>query len=794
MKKLFLTLLVGATTTACMQAKVISPEQALSRLADNPASCPARMLKAQARPNLVATRSIDGQPAVYVYGMADGHGYLVLSADDQAMPLLGYQEKGAFSADAINPTMQWWLDQYAQEIKWLRDNPDAATRRLPAPETEKKPIAPLLKTKWNQDAPYNNFCPVTSDGQRCVTGCVATTMAQIANYHRLPAGNGTGNASTTFEDKEYTFDFGKETFDWDNMLDEYGYDGDYTEAQADAVAKLMYACGVSLDMRYSPIVSYAYSERMPTELVEHFGFDKSASTVFRSWYGLQDWIDYVYSQLKEYGPVPYGGVGDVGGHSFVCDGYDGDGFFHFNWGWGGVSDGYFKLTALDPLTQGIGGGSAGFNVGQDILVNIGPPREGSEIAYTMIIDGTLGMADTSGNPIHEAKLGEETGLSGGFYNYSIQEVVMSFGWSIEPADGGENIYVTSHGPEAVPVWAGYDFLTVTLPENLADGEYRVRPVWKLDGTDNWREFRMPVTSAAFVDMTVKEGTASFTWEEAPMMEAEITSWTSPRMVGKPMGMNVRIKNPTDREYVGFVFTALLSPDMELLGYGSEIGMDLLAGESSEFYYNSVISPATDTPILPGNYLYAFADEQGRVISELYEIVLESAPEEQGTLECDSFEFVGDPEAADNMDLNFKARITCVKGYFVGDVNAWIFSLGADEPLRSITSGTQFIKEGESVDVTFSGAAPELLPGGKYESQLYDGTGWITDGEGSCPTLTFTVRDNSGIDSVESAEAVSREVYTPSGLRVSETGLAPGIYIVRERHADGTLRTAKVLIR
>lgn len=147
MKNLLLTVLTGAVATSAAWGAVITPSQALERVAGSPVLRSSSQRIGSAKPRLAETRTIDGQPAVYVYEMAGGEGFMVLSADDMAVPLLGYSDEGGFSASDINPEMRWWLDEYAKEIKWLRENPDASGRILHSSKPEKEPIAPLLKTK-----------------------------------------------------------------------------------------------------------------------------------------------------------------------------------------------------------------------------------------------------------------------------------------------------------------------------------------------------------------------------------------------------------------------------------------------------------------------------------------------------------------------------------------------------------------------------------------------------------------------------------------------------------------------
>lgn len=768
-----------------MEAAILTPSQALERAAGVGVLKSAGLQTPHA-PKLLATKNIADQPAVYVYEGAGGSGFMILSADDRAVPLLGYRNDGAFDAEEMNPALQWWLDEYAREIKWLRDNPAIGQQTFPIRRVDKETIGPLLTTKWNQDAPYNNMCPVSPEGSRCPTGCVATAMAQIINYFRLPAEHGTGKVSLTYEGKEYTFDFDSETFDWDNMLDFYGAEGTYTQTQADAVAKLMYACGVSVDMGYSPQSSGASSQDAAVALVNNFGFSPSVCLVNRDWFGLEDWSDLIYTQLKENGPVYYGGDADVGGHAFVCDGYSGDGFFHFNWGWGGMSDGNFRLTALNPLAQGIGGSTGGFNSRQEAICNIRPPREDDKPFISMYSYYDLGVADKEGNEIESIELGESFNLSGFFISAAVNGADFVVGYKLETVADGSVSYTQCNAPETVPLGYGYEFLPVTLPSTLAEGEYRLTPVWRVDGSDEWQLFRLPITSASDILVTVKGSTAAFSTAGVPQLKAEAISWTTPAFAGMPVGVDLKLHNPSEKEYLGDLFGVLLTTDGDVAGIGNAMPVDILPGDTSEVNYTSALSSVDGGEIAAGSYKYVIIDHNSRIISPVYDITLQAAPEEQGTLNCDSFEFVGDAGAADPMQLEFKARITCTKGYYIGEIRAWIFAENDDYPISGFSSGLHFIPEGGTVEVTFSGAMAQLEAGHKYSASLFDDNGWIMNGDEYAPEAWFTVKDPSGISAIETDADSPREVYTLSGIRVTGKDLAPGIYIVRTAGKTGKI--------
>lgn len=760
-------------------ADVVTPNQALDRVMGNAGLMSAGMQ--QSRPQLVATRSVDNQPAVYVFSLDSDKGYIVLPADDEATPMLGYSDSGKFDAASINPTMQWWLDEYAAEIKWLRENP-SPDRYLSAPATARQAIAPMVKTVWNQSEPFNNMCPANGN-RRCVTGCVATAMAQIVNYHKLPAGNGTGSASVTYNGTTYTFDYANESFDWDNMLD--SYNGSYTSEQANAVAKLMYACGVGVDMSYGTGASAAATSDVVGALVNHFGFDKGARVFTRSYYSLSDWNDLVYNQLNDYGPVQVSGRNDGGGHSFVCDGYNAGDFFHINWGWGGASDGYFKLTALDPASQGIGGSSAGYNSGQYIIGNICAPRADSQPYCSMYVGDALGASTD------KVALGATFNLTGGFWNNSASTLEGSLGYMLEFASGKGEIYVPIRDINLEPRY-GYGQLPIRLPASLAEGSYRLVPLWKRTTDQQWRKFDIPIVNPQYINVRVEGNEAYLTVPASVKLQADVKSFDSPVFEGKPFELTLTLYNDFDTEYLGNVFAVLFSNDgQSQVGAAGSLMVDVMPGETMEVSYLSMLSPLEDQTITPGDYLLAFADEQGRLISHGYSVTVQEAPAEQGTISVSSFR-VKDAESVDAMKLEFTADVTCTKGYFIGQLRAYVFSASGGSSSLNIASPMLYIPEGETQHVTFAGAIPSLTVGNRYMTCIFN------DGNQLTAPAYFTVGSVSGVESADADNAdneiVAREVYDMSGRAVSGNLLKNGMYIVRERHADGTYTTGKILVK
>lgn len=337
-------------------------------------------------------------PSVYVFSKDGGDGFVITSAEDIAFPVLGYSDSGVFNPNNIPSELQYWLNTYSQEIELARESNFITSKNLALfSSSDREIIPPLLTSKWNQGAPYNDYCfTIAADGAetKSVTGCVATAMAQVMYYFKYPE-IGHGEISYKHGDSGiYSMNFGAKAFDWNNMLPTY-YPGSYTAEEADAVAYLMKSCGYSVKMDYGKGESGANGTDISGALIDYFGYNSGITVQTRKYYTYDAWAQMIYDNLKNVGPVVYNGSALDGGHSFVCDGYDGNGYFHFNWGWGGMSDGYYLLDALNPDEFGIGGAAGGFNLGQQIILNITPEKESESLPSLMQFGNVVGKISDS---------------------------------------------------------------------------------------------------------------------------------------------------------------------------------------------------------------------------------------------------------------------------------------------------------------------------------------------------------------------------------------------------------------
>ncbi len=375
-KLLFLMLTLLPT---CANADIISRDAAAQRAADYLEGITSnRRLTAVENGARLAPprRGTVSAPAYYVFSRGKGQGYVIVSADDQTDAVLGYTDSGDFDYASLPGNMRAWLDDCEAQLMDLRrvSQTDAsgrahAPKRVGAVPTH--PAIPMLLTcRWNQGAPYNNECPLYTDGRRCVTGCVATAMAQIMYHQRAKSVDKTTAAIPSYNTGEIAVKgIAKGApLDWANMRD----DGGSTTAQKLAVAQLMHYCGVSVEMGYTSGSSGAYSSKVGEALKKYFGYGSSVQYVGRYAYTNVTWDALIYNELAHGNPVYLSGANSEAGHAFVCDGYDGKRNFHINWGWGGQSDGFYLLNKLTPGSQGIGGSNDGYNDYQEAVIGIVP--------------------------------------------------------------------------------------------------------------------------------------------------------------------------------------------------------------------------------------------------------------------------------------------------------------------------------------------------------------------------------------------------------------------------------------
>lgn len=359
----------------------------------------------------IEVKSIDysveaGDTLMVVLNFAEG-GFLIMGTEDAFEPVLAYSPDGDFNFQNMAPGARFWLDNYAGILSHLRKAGAVADEVVAAKWSELRNgnskgtrsivVSPLLASKWNQSQYYNDLCPADDAspagyGGHVPCGCVALAMASIMHYFRYPESSQGGNHSYYSNYGYLSVNYGNQHYNYDVMP--------YSLTKANnEVARLIYHCGVAVNMDYEPEGSGAQSSDARDVFVQKYKYSSDVDAVNRNgWWGGgysdSQWIALLKQDLNNHYPILYSGYNDEGGHAFVCDGYDSDNLFHFNFGWGGSSNGYFTVSSSDDSNAG------GFNMGQDIVCHIHPPFSSyPPYCSTQVINASAGSLEDGSGPL-----------------------------------------------------------------------------------------------------------------------------------------------------------------------------------------------------------------------------------------------------------------------------------------------------------------------------------------------------------------------------------------------------------
>lgn len=380
---LLIPMVVMAGPRSFQQAKAIAEKQAalLGVTIDQKAMTKARKQGSKGEINL-------SQESYYVFPNANSKGFTIVSGDDRLPEIVGYSSQGSYDENNLPEGFVSFMKAYqnlynkvnlgdAEALKNLAEIKAWRNKKNASAETSSA-VAPLLgNIEWDQTSPYNNMCPKYDSVHVAATGCVATAMAQVMAYYKYPKQlkadiPGYVNRWNGIPMEIPTITREEGVYDWDNMLPKYNKEANATQQQKDAVAKLMYHCGAAVQMNYGPESAAAVSA---TKLAKYFGYDADLMMdLNRATFTLDKWMQIIDTELAAGRPVLYGGQASDGGHQFICDGKDGEGLYHINWGWSGSQNGYFDLSLLNPEKGGTGSGSSteGYNRLCSMTIGIAP--------------------------------------------------------------------------------------------------------------------------------------------------------------------------------------------------------------------------------------------------------------------------------------------------------------------------------------------------------------------------------------------------------------------------------------
>lgn len=380
---LLIPMVVMAGPRSFQQAKAIAEKQAalLGVTIDQKAMTKARKQGSKGEITL-------SQQSYYVFPNANSKGFTIVSGDDRLPEIVGYSSQGSYDENNLPEGFVSFMEAYqnlynkvnlgdAEALKNLAEIKAWRNKKNASAETSSA-VSPLLgNIEWDQTSPYNNMCPRYDSVHVAATGCVATAMAQVMAYYKYPKQlkadiPGYVNRWNGIPMEIPTITREEGVYDWDNMLPKYNKEANATQQQKDAVAKLMYHCGAAVKMSYGPESAASVSA---SKLAKYFGYDADLMMdLNRATFTLDKWMQIIDTELAAGRPVLYGGQASDGGHQFICDGIDGEGLYHINWGWSGSQNGYFDLSLLNPEKGGTGSGNSteGYNRLCSMTIGIAP--------------------------------------------------------------------------------------------------------------------------------------------------------------------------------------------------------------------------------------------------------------------------------------------------------------------------------------------------------------------------------------------------------------------------------------
>jgi len=688
----------------------------------------------------------------YVFDKGNENGYIIISGDDRAKTILGYTDEGHFDIAALPENLKYWLSFYENEIKSL---PDSSSQSSAVPRNTvstvksnttsySSTIAPLLgNIKWDQYSPYNNQCPIINQttGERAVTGCVATGMAQVMEYYKWPVqGTGSNSYTSTTLKIAQSVDFSKTTYDWKNMTDTYSSSS--TLVQDTAVSTLMHHCGVAVNMDYGQSSSASY-RNMALALKNNFGYDSNLQLYSRNFYTREEWINLLNTELNSARPVLYSGQADSGGHLFVCDGYDSNGLYHFNWGWSGMSNGYFQISALDPDNQGLSTITAGYNTSQTIVVGMQKPNSATTPLYLIYANLPITCTSTS-----VTRTGSFTTTGNSIYNLGVSTFSGNIGLALYNDNGLiqvlKNYSVSSLAP-------GYGWSTISsslsIPSEISNGNYKLYFVYKATTDAAWQIVRGKVGTANYLNIVV--GTSTITIN-TPASSSAVLNLNSLTVTGnlyqnKTGRFNINVTN-SGNEYNSKLGINLQSTSNNTVyQLITPETVNIAAGETRSLDFSDTITVAPGEYYVTAVYDAANNYSTATTFTQLGTAVTQNiltTPTGDPVLALSHIISFPNSNMVDKSNAILSATIKNTSGFFDNKLIAFIFPQSGGSSLTYIGYQEAIFDVNEERTVTFSG--PIDLTPGQYQIAVYylnSSSSWAKIAPTNYSKIPFTLIEN-----------------------------------------------------
>lgn len=406
----------------------------------------------------------------YIFNAEGKKGFVIVSGDDRTEPILGYSDRGSLNPDSVPDNVKGLLNYYEKVLTAIANDKSYIRPAKTRTGEERAKVETLMATEWGQSFPYNIKCPIVN-GQRSVTGCVATALAQVLNYNRWPKDyTSVVPAYTTYSKQIFMPQLEPTKFGWGSVGLQF-------------LGTLMLYCGQAVQMNYGVDESGADTSIIPDVLKTVFGYNDGAQFVIRENYTDEEWDNMMYAEMAGGRPVIYSGFGEqyngASGHAFVIDGYD-SGRYHVNWGWDGDSNGLFLLTGLN-----VTGGS--YNESQGAVIGIlspegtaGTAKPKAQVNY--IVHNDQGKyfwrQDDGAFPIFN--------MIANVYSTTGEKENLQLGWGLYNGNGLVTVYAQEQQEIGSDIYEGYrHFASVSIDEDIADGDYCLLPVCRSCDSEEW---------------------------------------------------------------------------------------------------------------------------------------------------------------------------------------------------------------------------------------------------------------------------------------------------------------------
>lgn len=774
MKKILFSAITSLFVPMLAQADKIPEDKALGIVTDFigkdvKARSFRKLPTSQLKPSLAAQTN-----GHYVFNIGKQNGFVVVAADDKAKDvILGYADNGTFDATNIPENMKWWLGEYDRQIEYAVKNnlpTVSATASSTDAETRYKDIEPLLTSTWGQDTPYNMYCP-EQKGTQCPTGCVATALAKIMRHNRWPD-KGTGRKGST--------DFSSVSFNWDAMTDTYSAAS--SEESKEAVARLMRTVGIACNMQYAPDGSGATSEDATDAMTNYMKYSY-AMLLNRNYMSGTTWMQIIYDNLSRNHPVYYDGVTEaMAGHAFVCDGYK-DGYLHINWGWNGISNGYFLPDALDPKVQGTGGSIGAFKYYQTVIVDMLNPNGEGERYLRPVLYYSLNVNKSN------LKRSDNLFISGSVYCES-NESELCLGVRVYNVATGEVSFIKSTdtyvgNSEGVDA-NGINIALSELPD--ADGTYTLEPMAYGFDSDRWYPMLQVYSMPKIFTATVIGDNVTISTDATTSIKADAPAAPEKVYGGEQNTFSTKVVCNDGTSYNGKLYLGFKQGEEQII-MESDSEIEVYGG------FPQVVNITVYAPDKVGEYALAvYGDAKGeKKLSDdtTVKVILRDA-----TLTVSQQLKLDNATSVDPENFALTARISCATKDFSGKIAAVVYDFDTKEAVDSVITEANLNKGGMSV-VKINGRLEKVEPAKKYFARLYflsNNGEWqlIKSRKVGSIYYNYVAFMTAGTSAIESAtnteETGNWEIYSIDGqllfknngkLKTQLQSLPHGLYIVKD---------------